>query len=187
MILSKEEFEEFEQDFNDTSVLTDILKEELAGFSLFNALVCVAAGFKQSISLIIDANGKFAAFCPHFMEEASLPTAELTQVLTGSHTGFSINELIDISGATPPEITALSSNESRLLELIRSDRKISDIAIRMNKDGKMSLLKFTRKQVLKDMSEFERLVKKSEYCDIQFSTAQGKVLSCVKTTKIKFN
>jgi DNA-binding transcriptional MerR regulator len=109
-----------------------------------------------------------------------------------SNISISINQLIAkiFQNYTNTELKVkwklINDDENKVLELIRSDKKLKSITIRFNKESKIDLLEYKHELKVSLEHYVKNLVLKGGFEEIKIVTQKGDIAFCEKTVKEKF-
>jgi hypothetical protein len=153
-------------------------------------LLCEIIIDKEDISLVIDNEGIVYPYSLVYHERHK-EDEEYIQVISGHHISISLTKIISefISNSkelekNPLRLKLLSEQEIKIVNLLRTE-KLKELKIRFDENSKPVLIELTSNKKANLDTRIVDLIYNNGYFSISIETAEGKVIHCRNTRKIK--
>jgi hypothetical protein len=180
-------------DFHAALANADKDEELMAVHSTMNFLyflLCDIIIHKEAVSLIIDNQGNVHPFSNAYAENL-MSDKEYVEAISGHHVSISLSKIVAefISNSTELDSTVLrlkllTAQEIRIINLIRKERP-KELNIRFTEQGKPERVELTYSKKVSPDTKIIDMIFQRGYHSISIETADGKVVYCKNTRKIK--
>jgi DNA-binding transcriptional MerR regulator len=163
---------------------------DLFNINQLDGMILFCLMIKKPFSIFLNNQGDSFYFSPAFLEYPELDSEELLNVLSGSYVSISLTEVLAECIAVAPlekvskQLKLVTESEAIVLEALQKE-DIQSLSIRFNKKGEMDLMEITKMELVDKKARLLELILMNGYQDITMKTANGDIILCKNTRKVK--
>lgn len=158
--------------------------------SALQGIIAMAFLIESPLSILIDSKGKGIVFFQELFDIDEINNDDLALLLHSTHFSISISELTAKALGTAPlekisgELKLLSSKEAQVLSALRTEG-LKSVTVRFSNKGDLEFLELKSDLKVDKGIRLLELMLTSGYQDITVKTANGTVVYCENTRKVK--
>ena len=158
--------------------------------TFLDTVVCTALLLKKPISFLLDHNGQGTIFSPIMFEEDAISKEDYFEMLSQTHVSISVTEaLAEILAHAPTEkisgkLQFLTDSETKILIALK-EKDVASVKVRFDQIGEADLLEICKRENVDKRTRLMEMILSKGYQDITLKAANGEIVFCENTRKVK--